>query len=103
MVSFLLLQFLRHALLFSQQVSVANKAKVLANAKQVTPVTASKKPQSSSEDSDSDSSSSDGNNTCISNFYSSSTLLTMQTSVIAKGYLSFYLSFCHNPVFCPDG
>jgi len=59
-------------LLCLQQVSVANKA----NAKQVTPVTASKKPQSSSEDSDSDSSSSDGNSTCICNFYRAALCVT---------------------------
>ena len=55
-------------LLFLQPTAVASNANVLASAKQVTPTTANKKPQSDSEDSDSDSSSSDGNYSVFANF-----------------------------------
>ena len=57
-----------HCYYFLQPTSAACNAKVLANAKQVTPTTANKKPQSDSEDSDSDSSSSDGNYSVFANF-----------------------------------
>ena len=57
-----------HCDYFLQPTAVASNANVLANAKQVTPTTANKKPQSDSEDSDSDSSSSDGNYSLFVNF-----------------------------------
>jgi len=35
-------------------------------------------------------------------FYSASALLAMQTSVLARPFLSVRLSFRHIAVFCPD-
>ena len=38
----------------------------------------------------------------VTNFYSASALLAMQSAVLARGIQSVRLSFRHVPVLCPD-